>query len=118
MEALWPIAALGIVVCCLEWQPAVRALSTGPFRLAGKISFSLYLVHVPILFAFRYAFDGSPLAVVLPVAVVTALVVAMLFYWLVEKRAHGLSRWVGRRVGEAFRSHLPEPEPEPTQRIR
>ncbi|MGO4536399.1 acyltransferase family protein [Leifsonia sp. 2MCAF36] len=102
MSALWPIAALGILICCLEWRPAARLLSGEPFRWAGKISFSLYLVHVPILFAFRYAFDGSPLTVVLPCAAATAIVAAMLFHWLVEKRTNGLSRWAGRVVADAF----------------
>lgn len=103
MNGLWPLAALGIVVCCFEWGPAVRLLSTRPFLWAGRISFSLYLVHVPILFAFRSALAGLPLAVVLPLAAATAICAAMLFFWLVEKRSHALARRLGDRVAGAVR---------------
>ncbi|MDN4614410.1 acyltransferase [Leifsonia sp. F6_8S_P_1B] len=106
-----PVAALGIVLVCLEWAPLSNLLSRQPFAWAGKVSFSLYLVHVPIILTMSYLLRGLPLPVVAAVSVVLALVVAPLFYTLVEKRAHTLSKRVGDLVTRVFaaRSGVQEP---------
>jgi len=44
------IAALLIVYSALYWELADRVLSTAPVQFLGRLSFPLYLVHVPILF--------------------------------------------------------------------
>lgn len=97
-----PVAALGIVLVCLEWSPLSSLLSRQPFAWAGKVSFSLYLVHVPIILTMSYLLHGLPLPVVAAVSVVLALLVAPLFYTLVEKRAHTLSKRVGDLVTRVF----------------
>jgi peptidoglycan/LPS O-acetylase OafA/YrhL len=97
-----PVAALGIVLVCLEWRPLSSLLSRQPFAWAGKVSFSLYLVHVPIILTMSYLLHGLPLPVVAVVSVVLSLVIAPLFYTLVEKRAHSLSKRVGDLVSRAF----------------
>jgi peptidoglycan/LPS O-acetylase OafA/YrhL len=97
-----PIAALIILICCLEWGPLAWLLSVGPLRWAGTVSFSLYLVHVPIIITFYYLFPTLSLPVVAVLAVVAAIVVAAGFYWLVEKRSHTLSKLTGAVVAHAF----------------
>lgn len=102
ISALQPIAALGIVLCSLEWRPLAALLTIRPIRWMGTVSFSLYLVHAPIIVTLSYALPGAPLPVVVIVALVAAFVAAPLFYWLVEKRAHGVSRWFGARIAHAY----------------
>ncbi|MCI0158190.1 acyltransferase [Leifsonia shinshuensis] len=111
LVGLQPLAALGLIVCCLEWRPLGALLSLQPFQWAGRISFSLYLVHVPIIVALSYLLRGASLPVVAGLAIVSALGVAVLFYWLVERRSHGLSRWFGKLVSGTFASRYPGERP-------
>lgn len=97
-----PIAALGILICCLEWSPLAWLLSVGPLHWAGTVSFSLYLVHVPIILTFYYLFPTLSLPVVAVLAVVTAIALSVGFYWLVEKRSHTLSKLAGAAVARGF----------------
>ncbi|SDH18433.1 Peptidoglycan/LPS O-acetylase OafA/YrhL, contains acyltransferase and SGNH-hydrolase domains [Leifsonia sp. 98AMF] len=102
LTALQPLAALGLLICCLEWRPLASLLSHQPFRWAGKISFSLYLVHVPIIVTLSYALrDWGPTKVA-ALAIPVALIVGTLFYQLVEKRSHTLSKLFGATVARAF----------------
>ena len=43
------IASLQIVLACHQLRPLQRFLSTGPIQYLGSISFSLYLMHGPLL---------------------------------------------------------------------
>ena len=108
LTALQPLAALGLLICCLEWRPLASLLSHQPFRWAGRISFSLYLVHVPIIVALSYALrDWGPTKVA-ALAIPVALIVGTLFYELVEKRSHTLSKLFGSTVARAFERHSAE----------
>lgn len=61
----------------------------------GTISFSLYLVHVPLLNAvFHSLHDRVPLAAVAALSVLGALPLAWMFYVAVERPAHRLARLV------------------------
>jgi peptidoglycan/LPS O-acetylase OafA/YrhL len=98
-----PAGVLGaavLVFCFLMCRP-VRAL--GDSRLLqwlGTVSFSLYLVHEPIVVS--VATKSSPtlsgLAVTLVVGVALSLVVAVLFHRLVEVPSMRLAGAVGRTV--------------------
>ncbi|WP_374113148.1 acyltransferase family protein [Leifsonia shinshuensis] len=80
-------------------SPARRPLEARPVQWVGKRSFSLYLVHEPILVAAALLVGVSgwwpwvPIAVALVPAI---LLVAALFYRVVEQPSIGLSRRVGR----------------------
>ncbi|MGO4299185.1 acyltransferase family protein [Leifsonia sp. RAF41] len=107
LVALQPLAALGLLICCLEWRPLAGLLSHQPFRWTGKVSFSLYLVHVPIIVGLSYALSAwGPIRVGL-FAVPLALIAAAVFYQLVEKRSHGLSKFFGSRIAAAVRQSAP-----------
>ena len=62
----------------------------------GLISFSIYLVHEPILLAFTYLFDAAPFAIL--VALVLAFPIAHVFYWAIEKPSHTLARRFSKRA--------------------
>jgi peptidoglycan/LPS O-acetylase OafA/YrhL len=94
-----PVVLAGIVLIIVvgtQWKPLSRLLTTRPLIFFGTISFSLYLVHRPIMVAFAFAFGfGIPSAVL---ATVTSLVVAVLFYYALERPMHRLSQRTATRI--------------------
>lgn len=99
------------VQCTGSW------LSSGPARWLGTRSFSLYLVHEPIVVStavFLGAGYSPPLAIAL--AVSTSLVIAELFHRVVERPSQRLGKAVERNITSRRRSAgpaRPAPPPEP-----
>lgn len=80
-------------------SPARRPLEARPVQWAGKRSFSIYLVHEPIIVAAALLVGVSgwwPWIAIAVALVPVVLLVAALFYRLVEQPSIGLSRQVGR----------------------
>jgi peptidoglycan/LPS O-acetylase OafA/YrhL len=69
-----------------------RTLSTAPARWLGSRSFSLYLVHHPIVLAVAYGLRAPGFVVVAAVAIPASLSAAELFHRAVERPCHGLAR--------------------------
>lgn len=96
-----PFAVLGVALLIIIagfWDRAVRALERGCVAWLGRVSFSLYLIHEPIIIAARVmTFPLSPW-VGLAISVPASLLVAEVFARFVERPAHSLSK----RVGEKF----------------
>jgi peptidoglycan/LPS O-acetylase OafA/YrhL len=91
------LAAIALlIVLAQEWPPLRRALSTRPAVFLGTISFSLYLVHLPVVVLFLFVIGPGPLSMVTSVA--TALVLTVVFHRLVERPAHRLARRIRARV--------------------
>jgi peptidoglycan/LPS O-acetylase OafA/YrhL len=95
LKGFAPLGAAGVVVAAIGWKPLHLLFVSRPLQFAGAISFSLYLVHVPILIFSSYLFAGQPWFVPLLFAIPVAILVAVGFTWLVEKRSHAWSRSVG-----------------------
>ncbi|HEY2555582.1 MAG TPA: acyltransferase, partial [Diaminobutyricibacter sp.] len=116
LRALAPLAAAGLVLCAIGWKPLEGLLSSAPFAFAGRISFSLYLVHVPILIFCAYLFAGQPMFVAALVGIPLAILVAVGFTWLIEARSHQWARavgaWASARYAAAFRAPAPQSGPE------
>ena len=75
------------------------ALRSGPPVWFGRISFSLYLVHVPVLVATLHALhDRMPPALTALVGAVLAVLAAVGFFHLVEEPARRLARRVERAL--------------------
>ena len=71
----------------------VRWLRSPALRWLGKVSFSLYLVHVPVALALAHALHGVlPPAAIAVLTVVLALPAAAVFYKAVERPSLLLSR--------------------------
>jgi peptidoglycan/LPS O-acetylase OafA/YrhL len=76
-----------VTVLALQSHSAKRILRGNFFQFLGRISFGLYLIHVPVLFTF-----GTPILVflesvlprqgVIPASMLTLLVLSVLFGWL------------------------------------
>jgi peptidoglycan/LPS O-acetylase OafA/YrhL len=90
--------ALGaaLVVACFLCLPGVRRGAERPaVQWLGKRSFSLYLVHEPIVVSLALLLGrGSQGALLLPLALPASLLAAHLFYLAVEAPAHRFARWL------------------------
>lgn len=92
------VGASIVVLLAIHWPVARGFLESRPSHWLGKRSFSLYLVHEPILIAIVFALGGHPdRTLTLVTAILAALVVADLFHRAVEAPSLRLSRLVGRR---------------------
>ena len=99
-RALSGAGAAAIVFSAAFWSPVKRALSTPFSQWAGRISFSLYLVHVPVILFFSFLFGRGSEFVALLIAVPLSIVLAMLFARFVEQPAHDLSKAVSAMLVE------------------
>jgi len=105
-HVLWALAApgaAGIVVVSLAWAPAIRFFSTRVLQWLGKISFSLYLVHVPVLATLAFALGSDQWPLIGLIGIPLSILVAWVFYQAVEARIHQAARRVHRAV--AARAH-------------
>lgn len=98
LSALSFVGAVVIVAVAFLWRPFASVLTLAPARWLGRVSFSLYLVHVPIIIAAANLFGAEHRLIAILVAIPVSLIVAELFARLVEAPAHRLSQRVGRSV--------------------
>ena len=111
VEALVTVGATLIVLLFVSCGSAKRLGDTAVAQWLGRVSFSLYLVHLPIILAGVTLLRSVSLPLALAVSVVASFVVAELFYRYVEQPAHRLSMAVGRAVGRRTRSDAPSDSP-------
>ncbi|TFC87658.1 acyltransferase [Cryobacterium sp. TmT2-59] len=102
------IGACIVVFVAMLWHPVKRVLGTRPVQWLGLISFSLYLVHEPIVVAFGYLFGSAGVLLAIPCAILVAVLVASAFYHLVERPSHVLAKRIRTKmsVTSAPRSDL------------
>lgn len=71
-------------------------------RLA-RFSYSLYLIHIPVLALLVLAFPDDRATVPLPLRyaffAISTLIMAYGFYWLFERRTDAARRWLKQRLG-------------------
>lgn len=103
LPAVGPLTLLGsyagaVLLVILAWRPGgfSTLLESRIFQSLGTVSFSLYLIHEPIVVSFGVALPAN-LAWVVPLAAIpTALAASWLFYKAVESPAHRLAKRVAR----------------------
>jgi peptidoglycan/LPS O-acetylase OafA/YrhL len=98
---LWGMAAagaVGLVVTALGSPGAGSALSRAVPRWLGRVSFSLYLVHVPVLMTLGYLWGEAAWPAVLAVGIPASLLLAECFTRLVETPSHRLALRVRRAL--------------------
>ncbi|MBY3233846.1 acyltransferase [Rhizobium laguerreae] len=91
--SLQSAVAAAVIVGLVARQPpiAARVLAAAPIRFFGKISFSLYLFHVPIMFLARLTFDALMPE---PALIVVTLCIAVAGAWFI----HETTELPGRRL--------------------
>jgi peptidoglycan/LPS O-acetylase OafA/YrhL len=91
--ALVAMGATGVVICGIVADQFRRLLNTRFFQLVGARSFSLYLVHEPLIVAVAFALGGrAGLPLLLLAALPLIVAVTEMFYRLVELPSHRLAR--------------------------
>ena len=104
----WGLPMLLIFLAVLPVQPRKTRAHTRLWLLLGNASFSIYLVHVPVIRLVQYAAKYSPLVVpgwtVLAIALVSGVVAGLLFFRFVERP---LTKWLS-----SSGSHLNSSKPE------
>lgn len=114
LHALSPLGAALIVIVCVGWTLLERMLSLRLFRWAGRVSFSLYLVHAPVLIFTAYLLRGMDVRFSAVVGATLATLVGWGFYVGIESRLHCFARWVGRRASASYLRFVVRHRPEPT----
>jgi peptidoglycan/LPS O-acetylase OafA/YrhL len=104
VEAVVTAGATLIVLLFVSCRRAKRLGDTAAAQWLGRVSFSLYLVHLPIILAGVTLLRSVSLPLALAVSVAATFVAAELFYRYVEQPSHRLSMAAGRAVGRRTRS--------------
>lgn len=108
VEAFVTVGATLIVLLFVSCRSAKRLGDTAAAQWLGRVSFSVYLVHLPVILAGATLLRSVSLPLALAVSVAAAFVIAELFYRYVEQPSHRLSMAVGRAVGRRSRSGVPD----------
>jgi len=97
-------AALTVLVAWL--RPGPHRLLTAPvMQWLGSRSFSLYLVHLPVVASVVVVFGGRPeLGAVLALTLLVVLPLTEVFYLAVERPSHRVARRVGRAIARRANS--------------
>lgn len=96
------VSATVLVAAATHWPAARRALTCPPVRRLGGISFSLYLVHEPIILTLRSVLGPHPILVTM-IGLPTAVGAAWVFFHLVERPSHRFARMTARRIEAVLR---------------
>ena len=99
--ALWGLAgagAAGLIVVAIGSPLAKRMLSARLPLWLGRVSFSLYLVHVPVLASVAFVIGDERWELVAAISIPASFAIAWLFHVAVETPAHRLARRAGSRV--------------------
>ncbi|MFC3124710.1 acyltransferase family protein [Pseudoroseomonas globiformis] len=99
------IAASALLILLAErGGPLARTLRQAGLLWLGKISFSLYLIHMPLMLALAHAFRGMlPDWAIAGLAIPLSLPLAFALHMLVEQPAHRLARRVPQPRRQASR---------------
>ncbi len=94
--------AVIIVATVAFWPAAARLFEARPLIGLGRVSFSLYLVHAPIVIAFGLLFANRPWWIGATLTLITCAVVTVLMYVLVEKPSNVLASWTGAHASRVW----------------
>lgn len=97
--ATMPLVLTGIMlltIVSVQWPPLSRLLSVRVMIFLGTISFSLYLVHRPIMIAVAFAAGVGAVPAIL--TVVASFAIAVGFYYAFERPIHRLARRLNHSI--------------------
>ncbi len=91
-------AAALFVFLGMYWPKARALLETRPARWLGTISFSLYLIHEPIMVSLAHVLPIQTPWAVLPIGLPLSLGIAAIFHRFIEKPAHRQAQKLSHRI--------------------
>ena len=83
-DAIYVIAAAVLIVVALNSPSVVKTLNWRALQWLGRISYSLYLVHLPILATLFVHMQGQPVWLIAATGIATSLFTATIMHSLVE----------------------------------
>lgn len=99
----YPLKAIGITMLINNFGFLKKILSFKPFTFLGKISFSLYLIHIPLLFsigAYLFMYAGFEPEYKIPllfsILLVLTIAISYLFTILVDDKSIAISNRIGK----------------------
>ncbi|MGH3615561.1 MAG: acyltransferase family protein [Pseudonocardia sp.] len=96
-RGLQALGACLVVFLVWHWPGARRFMTSSVMQWLGTRSFSLYLVHLPIVVSVAVALGGKPaLGSALVLTVIITFPLTEIFYRLVERPSHRIARRVGQ----------------------
>jgi peptidoglycan/LPS O-acetylase OafA/YrhL len=98
---LWSLVGLGaagIILCAIGFEPVRVFLNTRISQFLGKISFSLYLIHVPIIATLAFMLGDAQWWLVGIIGLPLSLGAATVFHHFVEVPSMNLAHRVGKRA--------------------
>lgn len=98
LKAVAVPGAVGVVLLAAFNSRSQRFFETPALQWLGTVSFSLYLVHEPIVVAMGFLLGPGVGWLVLPIALVVSLGAAYVFFRVVELPGHRLARACGARL--------------------
>ncbi len=98
LGSLTSLGAAGLVLTAIVFPPVIRGLSARAPQWLGRVSFSLYLVHLPILATLAFLLGDDQWWLVALIGIPLSLATAWGFFLVVEAPSHRLSRRVGALV--------------------
>jgi peptidoglycan/LPS O-acetylase OafA/YrhL len=104
------VGCVGLVLVAAFWQPAVRMLSMSFFRWLGRVSFGLYLVHVPVIVAVDTIAGPGREFQTIGIGLALSLVAAEIFTRVIETPSHRLSKRIGAASSAALSEWFASPE--------
>jgi len=98
------IGALGLVIAAIGVPFLRRGLESRGCQWLGRVSFSLYLVHVPIIATLGFVLGDGMWWLVAAIGIPLSLMVAWGFSTVVEGPSHRLAQWVTARIAARVRA--------------
>ncbi|MBC7403832.1 MAG: acyltransferase [Microbacteriaceae bacterium] len=99
------LGATGLVLSAIAVRPVRSALEARPTQWLGRVSFSLYLVHMPILATLTFAFGDDRWWLVAILTLPLALLAAWGFHRIIERPSHRLARTITGAVTARLETH-------------
>ncbi|MCW2622743.1 MAG: hypothetical protein JWL64_2345 [Frankiales bacterium] len=112
LAALSALGAAGLVVLVMAPGPSAEGAGVRPALWLGRLSFSLYLVHEPVVVSVGAATGWTDPFALVALGLPLSLGAAMLFFRVVEAPSHRLARRVAQRT--APRRHAGAADGAPT----
>lgn len=96
------VCAMYLIALCVTFPKLSRRLSVPPLLWLGNISYSLYLIHMPVMLGLFYLLYRSvSLPIMLAIALSASLLAAQLMYHWIELP----SQMLGRKLSNKLKNH-------------
>ena len=102
-KAIVGVACIGIMVLALGWRGLSGFLLLPAWQFVGRISYSYYLLHLPVSKLVQYVFHDQFPVITPVVSIAGSLLLAWLAYRLIEipsiRLGHHLYEQISERMG-------------------